>query len=415
MSVSKIRFIALVAWVLLFCSMSPTQSQALKSGIWRGVFTINTDEVPFQLEIARKDSGYVAVSINGDRRDQFDIRSLGNDSLLISLNTFESALFARIVSPTSVIGEYRTLEQGADGRRFPFRLEYDKSYRFIAPENAMPPKADLSGRWVLKMLNGKEAVDRVAVFEQKGDQLKGIILSVTGDTRELQGEVQGDRFFLSGFTGTSPVLVTGTILAGRSIRGEIGTTTKIPFEALRNDDAALPDAYSLTYLKPGRERLRLSLPDLNGGMVSLEDEKYKGKVLIIEILGSWCPNCIDQIEFLSPWFKANQHRGVAVIGVAFEAKDDIEYAKKTLSRLKNRYDIQYELLFAGKADNKVVAEKFDDLNTFLAFPTTIIIGRDGKVREIHTGFSGKGTGFFYEEYVKKFNRDLDHLISEQVR
>jgi thiol-disulfide isomerase/thioredoxin len=132
------------------------------------------------------------------------------------------------------------------------------------------------------------------------------------------------------------------------------------------------------------------------------------------LMGTWCPNCIDQIQFLAPWFKENKSRGVEAIGLAFEVKDDLAFAKGTLTKLKNRYDIQYDLLFAGKVGGNIVAEKLPAIDKFMAYPTTIIVGRDGKVKEIHTGFSGKGTGGFYQDYVTKWNEDLNKLISEPL-
>ncbi len=411
----KILMQCLLLWIGpagLFLSPVLAQKAALQEGRWRGVFTIGTEEVPFQLDISATAEGYDAVAVNGDRRDTFGVRHLSGDSVLVSLHTFESALFARVVTPELLTGEYRVLEAGETVRSFPVRLEFGKDYRFIPREDLPAARADLTGKWRLKLTNRAGEADRIAVLTQEGARLKGIILSVTGDSRDLQGEVAGNRFYLSGFTGSGPVLVTGEISDGGVLRGESGTVTKTVFEGRRDENAALPDAYALTFLKPGRERLRLELPDLNGKMVHLEDPKYRGKVVIVEIMGSWCPNCLDQIAFLSPWFNANRHRGVEIVSVAFEAKDDIGYAKRMLDRLRERFDIRYDILFGGKADAGVVAERFDDLNTFLAFPTTIIIGRDGKVRSIHTGFSGEGTGAFYQEYIKKFNRDMDKYLAE---
>jgi hypothetical protein len=123
---------------------------------------------------------------------------------------------------------------------------------------------------------------------------------------------------------------------------------------------------------------------------------------------------MDQIEFLNPWYEKNKHRGVEVIGVAFEVKDDLAFANRVLDRVIKRYNISYPIVFGGKAESENVQSKFPALNTFLAFPTTIIIGRDGSVKSIHTGFSGKGTGKFYEEFVEKWNRDMDEWLAEPV-
>jgi peroxiredoxin len=413
---SVVRFLLVLSTIIGGKSVS-AQNKELEQGVWRGIFKVGHIDIPFNFEVKKgADKSVIFTALNGDRRDDFHVKYISSDSIQVALNTYETVWFARIESNGSISGVQKSLVQGNTARILPFTAEAGKSYRFVAPGNEIPPKGNITGKWSLKIESpGKDVPDRVAVFEQKGNKLTGIILSVTGDTRELEGNVQGDAFFLSGVTGSSPAYVTGKIIDDNKISGAIGASSEpIRFDAIRNESAALPDAYSLTFLKPGFDKLDFTFPDINGKPVSLSDEKYKGKVVIIEIMGTWCPNCIDQVQFLAPWFKENKHKGVEAIGLAFEARDDLAFAKGTLTKLKNRYDIQYDLLFAGKVGGNVVAEKLPAIDKFLAYPTTIIVGRDGKVKEIHTGFSGKGTGQFYDEYVSKWNEDLARLIAEPI-
>lgn len=412
------RLLFMLTLTVLFSSLSVksrAQNRQIQEGIWRGIFKIGALDVPFNFEVKKKQGNELVItSINGDRRDDFNARYITPDSLLVTLNTFEAGLFAKIENDGSLTGVHKSLVPGA-GRVIPFKAKSGQAYRFVEPGKEVEPTAVITGKWLIKIKGDKPAADRVAVFEQKGNKLNGIILSVTGDSRELQGDVQGNEFMLSGFTGSAPAYVKGKIIDANTIEGAIGAgATPVQFNGTRDDKAALADAYALTFLKPGYDKLDFTFPDLNGNPVSLSDEKFKGKVVIIELLGTWCPNCIDQVQFMAPWYKENKHLGVEAIGLAFEAKDDPEFAKKTLTKLKNRYDIQYDLLFAGKADKDEVAHKLVALKEFLAFPTTIIVGRDGKVKEIHTGFSGKGTGQFYDDYVKKWNADLAGLIAEPL-
>jgi peroxiredoxin len=406
--------------LLLVAFYSNAQNATLKDDIWRGVFKVGENDVPFNFEVKNgQGQEPVITAINGERRDDFQVKNIGGDSIKVSLNTFETAWFAKVQTDGSITGVQKSLVPGNTSRIYTFTAQPGKSYRFAEPGKEIAPKANISGKWLIKIQPDPSATtpvpDRVAVFEQKGNKINGIILSVSGDSRELEGNVNGDEFALSGFTGSSPALVKGKINNDGSISGGIGAGPEpIRFTGIKDDNAALPDAYSLTFLKPGYEKLDFTFPDINGKQVSLSDEKYKGKVVIIEIMGSWCPNCIDQVTFLAPWFKENKHKGVEAIGLAFEAKDDLAFAKNTLTKLKNRYDIQYDLLFAGKVGGNAVAEKLPAIDKFLAYPTTIIIGRDGKVKEIHTGFSGKGTGQFYQEYVDKWNADLTKLIAEPL-
>lgn len=151
---------------------------------------------------------------------------------------------------------------------------------------------------------------------------------------------------------------------------------------------------------------------IEGNRISLSDERYRGKVVIVSILGSWCPSH-DEMAFLAPWYDANKNRGVEIIGIAFEQKDDEAYAKKTISRLKERHNIKYPILFGGAVGKENVAGVLPELDNFLGYPTTIFIDKQGKVRRIHTGFTGPATGLFYEDFIEEFNALIDTLLAEQ--
>ncbi|HTF27284.1 MAG TPA: TlpA disulfide reductase family protein [Flavitalea sp.] len=251
----------------------------------------------------------------------------------------------------------------------------------------------------------------MGLFEQEGSKLKGTFLRITGDSRYLEGIVEGNTFQMSSFIGSSPGYYKGTISADGKINGEIiGSRGSQAFTGLPDENAALPDAYKLTYLKDGYSSLDFTFPDADGKMVSLKDKQYQNKVVIVTIGGTWCPNCIDETNFLVPWFKANKKRGIEAIAIHYERQTDPAYVKKVLTRFREKFHIEYQQLFAGKADKQAVAASLPALNTFLSFPTTIIIDKQGKVAKIHTGFSGPATGKYYDEFVKEFNHDIDALL-----
>ncbi|PWV54275.1 peroxiredoxin [Chitinophaga sp. S165] len=387
----------------------------LKEGVWRGVFTVNEANVPFNFELKGKDAGHTVFTlINGARRDEFKVKRITDDSLFIKMNTYDAALFAKIESDGRLTGEYRSLVPNFRGNALPFVAEAGKKYRFTEPGKDVKPAYDLSGKWELQIYSKEPTPNRIGLLKQDGNKLTGVIMSVVGDSRELEGTVQGNEFELSGFTGPSPIYIKGKINDDQSFSGELslGIYNNVKFDGAKNAQAELPDPYKLTYLKEGYKKLDFTLPDLNGQTVSLSDAKYKGKVVIVEIIGTWCPNCTDQTAFLAPWFKKNKARGVEAIAIGFEQKDDLEYARYTLGKLKDKYAIEYDILFGGIADKKVASEKLPALNRMMAFPTTIIIDRKGDVRQIHTGYTGEVTGNYFKSYVEKWNEDLDALIKE---
>lgn len=393
----------------------PDKPLPVKPGVWRGVFTTAGGEIPFNFEIKGTDQSQLTLTLhNAARRDDFTIERRGQDSLLVPMNTFDAVMLIKIAEGGLLRGVYQNTVPGNRSKPIPFTADWGKAYRFAQPAGQPAAHADLSGKWLIK-LQGKQPVpDKVALFTQKGNALSGVFMQVTGDSGELEGSVEGNTFQLSGFIGSAPKLYKGTILNDSSITGiwsvSNGDTTR--YTGIRREDAALPDAYKLTFLKPGYDKLDFTFPGLDGQPVSLHDEQFKGKVVILDIMGSWCPNCMDETRFLAPWYKENKSRGVEIVGIGFEAKDSLAYAQYTLNKLKAKYDIRYPLLFGGYADKKVVAEKFPALNTFLSFPTTILIDKQGRVREIYTGFSGKATGKYYDEFVTTFNRLIDKLVAE---
>jgi len=417
----KTRIIGLLSLGLVTLATPATYADDhapfIKQGIWRGVFRISENEVPFNFELKGKDPEHAVFTlINGTRRDDFHVERLGKDSLFIKMNTYDAALVAKIESDGRISGEYRSLVPGLRGNSLPFTAEEGKSYRFVEPGKDIAPAADLTGKWEFKGFSKEAVPNKVAILKQTGNKLTGVIMQVTGDSRELEGTVQGNEFVLSGFTGPSPKIYKGHINEDGTISGEIsqGIYDNLKFTGVKDAKAELPDPYQLTHLKEGVKKIDFTFPDLNGKPVSLRDQKYKGKVVIVELVGTWCPNCTDQTVFLAPWFDKNKDRGVEAIAIGFEQKDDLEYGKYVLGKLRDKYKIKYDILFGGLADKRLVADKLPALNKFIAYPTTIIIDRKGEVREIYTGFTGQVTGKYYEEYAAKFNKVLNELIAEPV-
>lgn len=166
-------------------------------------------------------------------------------------------------------------------------------------------------------------------------------------------------------------------------------------------------------LKEGYDKMAFSFPDLNGNLVSLDDEKYQNKVIILQIFGTWCPNCMDETKFYTNWYNENKHRNVAIIGLAYEAKDDFNYAKLRVENMKNRFNVGYDFLIAGTYNKEEASKTLPMLNHVMSFPTSIFIDKKRNVRKIHTGFSGPATGDYYLKFIDEFNYFMDALLNEK--
>ena len=386
-------------------------AKTLKEGLWRGAFALPGNEIPFVFEVKGKSADSTSVFlINGI--DRFELKNVtyNNDSVTIPIDLYSSVLKGKLTENTfeGVLVKVNTDKPVAG---VPFKAEFGEIPRF--PKSNEAPSVSLSGTWDINIISPKDTDKTVGNFDQKESLVTGSILTTTGDFRFLEGVVQGKKIAISAFGGSSPYLLKGEFTNDSTFAGEFITprsTSKV--EGKRNPKAALPDPYTASHLKEGFSTIEFSFPNLEGKKVSLTDSIYKGKVVIVTILGSWCPNCLDENAFLSEWYKSNNKRGVEIIGLGFERKDDFESAKKSLSNLKTRLGIPYEILFAGKSSTEAASKALPALNGISAFPTTIFIDKKGNVRKVHTGFNGPATGKFYEEFKTEFNGLIDSLVAE---
>ncbi|WP_299823709.1 TlpA disulfide reductase family protein [uncultured Pontibacter sp.] len=395
------------------CTSSTSEDTSLKPGTWRvGLQRADGKEIPFIMEAEAKDGKTVLYLVNDEERILVDDIKQDGDSLKIRLHIFDADLIAK-VDGDKMAGRF--VRNDLDYRySLPFTAAHGNKNRFEA--NPAPATFNFDGKWevVFTDKDGK-SYNSIGVFAQKDNYATGTFLTETGDYRYLEGQVAGNELKLSTFDGNHAYLFTATpagdsILSGNFYSGMDYIET---WTAKRNADAQLASADTLTYLKPGYETLNFTFPNLEGKPVSLTDDKYKGKVVIVQLVGSWCPNCMDETKFLAPYYDKNKDRGLEIIGLGFERSPEFEKAAPRLQKMQERLNVNYDLLVAGTSDKKAAAKALPALNHVLSFPTTIFIGRDGKVRKIHTGFSGPGTGKYYEEWVTDFNKTMEQLLAEK--
>ena len=180
----------------------------------------------------------------------------------------------------------------------------------------------------------------------------------------------------------------------------------------RDADFELPDPNSLTFLKPAYSKVEFVFEDMDGETVSLSDPQFADKVVIVQIMGSWCPNCKDETAYLVSLYNRLHEQGLEVVSLAFEKSDNRETNLRSLKRLRDHFNVPYPILLAGMASKMEAAEKLPMLNHVLSFPTTVYIDRSGEVRRVHTGFSGPGTGEYYSEFVEETDRFVTTLLIE---
>jgi len=406
----KIQWSLYLLGVLLIVSCQKQNS--LQNGIWKGELTVAENKrAPFLFEVSDAGSDVASVTLfNGVERVKLDSVHFQSDTLIIPIASYD-AYIEGVVSGDLIEGKFiKNYIENDPG--VPFHATFGVKERF-SPSGSIPD-TPVDGKWDMLFISEKGDTTRnVGVFKSENNIVTGSILTNSGDLRFLEGVYTESGVDLSAFGGLSPYLIELRFSDESSFEGKFYTTRGVTeIVGIRNDYAELADPYSLAQLKPGFNSLGFNLPNLDGQNVSLDNERYRGKVVVVSILGSWCPNCLDEMEFLAPWYDENSERGVEIIGIAFERKDDFDYAKTALTRLKNRYGANYEILFGGQVGRESVANALPEVENFSSYPTTLFIDKKGAVRKIHTGFNGPATGLFYEEFKRDFNSLIDSLLSE---
>lgn len=402
-----------ITCILMGCLAKKETDSILKLGTWRATIEIQGQLLPFNFEVEKDTSnGYNIYLRNAEERILLDEVTIKDDSIDIVLHVFDADIKARITGDT-LIGEF--IKNYEKDYKIPFHAVHGQSYRFekAKVQDNVP---DFSGKYEVNFIHESDTTPAVGIFHQTGDSITGTFLTPTGDYRFLQGNVVNGMMQLSTFDGNHAYLFRASKETDGTLNGEYysGKAWSEFWVARKNENATLPDAEKLTYLKDGFDRIAFSFPDVGGKKISLTDDKYKNKVVILQLFGTWCPNCMDETKFLAPWYKENNKRGVEIIGLAYERKDDFTYASERVKKMVDKFDVPYDFVIAGTNDKEKASQTLPMLNKVVAFPTTIFIGKDGKVKKIHTGFSGPGTGPYYDQFIEHFNETVNELLNENL-
>jgi thiol-disulfide isomerase/thioredoxin len=417
MQTMTIRFFALAATLgLLFqqCSsrISERQNQTqshLPSGNWRGVLEIQGKTLPFNMYFQTDRKNLSGALINGQDTLWLDDISISEDSIIIPLHIYDATIKAAIHT-NRLSGTWS--KNYLDNYIVPFEAYYGLNHRFDPARKSAA--VDFSGKWEVDFGTEGEAKKAIGLFRQVGGDLTGTFLTPTGDYRFLAGQVAGDSMVMSAFDGVFAYLVEGIMQKDGTISGELwsGKTRHQPWRARKNPDFELPSPTSLTLLKTGYDQVEIDFPDETGKRINLNQKQFEGKVVVLQILGSWCPNCMDETKFLAEWYRKHAARGVEIIGLAFEKKDDFTYAAGRIARMKTKMNVPYPILIAGSTSIKSVQKALPMIDRVRSYPTTIYLDKEHRIRKIHTGFSGPGTGHYYEEFIDAFNQYINKLLEE---
>ncbi len=402
------------------CARAP---QVLPAGPWRATLQMPGGDLPFGLEVAAAAPGTKThppvYLLNGTDREQIDEITIDGNRVTMLMPGFKNRIDATLEGER-LAGTLTMVKSGAEEQKIPFQAQHGQTWRFTPPaagsSNAKATAApqDVTGRWAVTFVADGKATAAVGEFRQRGTEVTGTFLTPTGDHRYLAGEFRDGSLRLSKFDGGHPFLYQATLLPDGTLEGRYwsGLAHQETFTARRDESATLGEAENATQMKDSDSALDFRFPDLGGVYVSLHDPFYVGKVVVVALAGSWCPNCHDEAAFLAPLHREYRGKGLEVISLMFEQFGDFERAAEATHRFRRRYKIDYATLIAGISDKDDAATRLPQLNGVFAFPTTIFIDRQGKVRKLHTGFSGPATGAHYEKLTADFRSMINALLAE---
>jgi thiol-disulfide isomerase/thioredoxin len=410
MRLSKITYL-----LILFFVSSSLFSKKLKEGYYRGVLTLNEEnniELPFTFEVKYKGKKPTITIRNADERIVVDEITIKGDSVNFKMPVFDTEFKTVFVGDNLEglwINNYKTTKN-----KIKFKATYGQSNRFpFVPGKANPY---FEGRWETTFSpNTKDSSKAIGIFhhEEQTDYMSATFLTETGDYRYLEGMKVVNKLYLSCFDGSHAFLFiaehkddifTGTFYSGASWQE--------PWTAKLNDKFKLAKAEEITFVKDKDSKINFSFPDLNKKTVSLNDKKFENKPVIIQVMGSWCPNCMDESAYLAGVYKQHKNEGLEIIALAFEKTNDFEKAKNQLLRLKKKFNMDYDILVTQQTGKEKAGEVLSALNKITAFPTTIFLNKKHQIVKIHTGFSGPATGKEYEDFKQSTESFIKQLLKE---
>jgi thiol-disulfide isomerase/thioredoxin len=398
----------LLVGVLALVALPQRAAAQSISGLWDATVTVNNGalEIPFRFEISGSGSNVKGSFFNGDDKTTSTSGSLENGRLTLNFDELGTKLEAT-VKEGRLEGQY---SRGTRGAPYPFAAR-----RFTPASAGEANVPSIAGLWNVQV--GKSSKGEAAwqlIVRQAGAEVSAVILRIDGDTGTLTGSFRDGKFALSHFSGARPLRLELTPAPDGTLA--VVQNTDKPLTAMRAEQAdakGLPkpsDPTRFTSVKDPTEPFRFSFPDLDGKIVSNTDPRFAGKVLIVAIGGSWCPNCHDETPFLVELYKKYRKQGLEIVELSFEEEAQIKNPVR-VKAFNKRYGVEYTVLIPGEP--KELNDKVPQGVNLNSFPTTFFIGRDGRVRSAHAGFAGKASGKFHTELKEEVTALVERLLAEK--
>ena len=401
-----LKLLILFVFIIQSCSFTIDEP---KLGEYRAeIKTKDGSILPFKF-VLFNESNKLIMKVENDKETLiYDDIVYAEDSIKILMPPYDAVIIVKTEEET-LKGRYLKEESGKEAS---FYAIINDEPKFTSNKEA---NFSLDGKYKT-VFRPENPYPGLGIFNQKDNKVSGTFRKNTGDTRYLSGITFGDSILLSTFDGAHPYLIKA-VKKGDTIFGNLHyySDSITEFWMIEDDDYELANSKSLTKLKDGFQSINFNFKDVNGEFISLNDKQFKNKVVVVQILGTWCPNCLDETQFFLSYIEENPSQDLAFVGLSVEAAKTEERAMKRISSMIEKFDIPYPILLAqyGSTDKEIFLEKIPMLENIISYPTTIIIDKSGKVNSIHTGFNGPATGQAFIDYKNEFESEIKGLLKLQ--
>lgn len=380
---------------------------ASPAGPWRAVLDLAGGELRFTLDVRPAGRGFGGSICNGLACTALSGIRISGDTVVLEMADY-AATITSVLRGDSLVGTYHNV-----GNRGPRTVPF-RAARGRWPIQAAP--ASLLGSWDATLTTDGRTSPRVFLFSNDVSGFIGGVITNTGDYGQFWGRVDADSFRLGHFDGSFIYMLTGRV-DGDTLRGvfHAGLRTQTPFTAVRS--SGRPHLRSPTEMTSADTSapFRFAFPGVDGRIVANTDQRFAGKVVLLDVFGTWCPTCHEAAPMLVDLYRRYHARGLEIVGLAYEVTGDTAVDAPLVRRFRDTHRIPYPLLVAGVSDATAAAATLPQLRGFTAFPTSIFLGRDGRVRLIHAGFLGAATGRQHDRQVAEFRATIERLLNERAR
>ena len=381
----------------------------MKTGMWQGELAMNDRlSIPFQLKVEKEGKRIYVVN---DLEEILMVSRTKKDSIYLHFPIQDAEVIFQVDENGQTARGYWINYNKKVQQRIPLTLAWNVALRFPKMHPTKPIESLFNGTWEVTFQPGTNDEEKaIGIFKAgKGTEISGTFLTETGDYRFLAGNRSGLNFSMSTFNGSWAMLFDAE-LQSDTLRGKFysGISYATDWIAVRNPEAKLRNEASLTYVVNDQKVHTAEMTQLNGKAFSLKP--FEGKVTVFQIMGTWCPNCLDEVQFMNKLHESYGQYGLEIIALAYEVGTDEKQTRKKLKVFKKKIGMEYDLVLAGKSSKEVASAQFPMLNGIMSFPTTIIIGKDGKVLHVHTGYSGPATGIAHKELTDKIQYEVEMAL-----